>query len=50
VPIMPFSGSTGIAEFTDRDARARRRELSRDFWQDAGVKRSATVVTDQVRA
>jgi enoyl-CoA hydratase len=35
VPIMPFSGSTGIAEFTDRDARARRRELSRDFWQSA---------------
>jgi enoyl-CoA hydratase len=48
VPIMPFSGTTGIAEFTDRDARARRRELSRDFWQDRdfsqdkGVKHPAT--------
>ena len=26
VPITPFSGTTGIADFTDRDARARRRE------------------------
>jgi enoyl-CoA hydratase/carnithine racemase len=41
VPITPFSGTTGIADFTDRDARARRRELSRDFWQDRGVKQSA---------
>jgi len=40
VPITPFSGTTGIADFTDRDARARRRELSRDFWQDRGVKQS----------
>jgi enoyl-CoA hydratase len=43
VPITPFSGTTGIADFTDRDARARRRELSRDFWQDRGVTQSATV-------
>jgi enoyl-CoA hydratase/carnithine racemase len=43
VPITPFSGATGIADFTDRDARARRRELSRDFWQDRGVKQSATM-------
>ena len=42
VPITPFSGTTGIADFTDRDARARRRELSRDFWQDRGAKQSAT--------
>jgi hypothetical protein len=42
VPITPFSGTTGIADFTDRDARARRRELSRDFWQDRGVSQSAT--------
>ena len=42
VPITPFSGTTGIADFTDRDARARRRELSRDFWQDRGVTQSAT--------
>ena len=42
VPITPFSGTTGIADFTDRDARARRRELSRDFWQDSGAKHSAT--------
>src|SRR6201987_3542707 len=34
VPLTPFGGTTGIADFTDRDARARRRELSRDFWQD----------------
>ena len=42
VPITPFSGGTGIADFTDRDARAGRRELSRDFWQDSGAKHSAT--------
>ena len=42
VPITPFGGTTGIADFTDRDARARRRELSRDFWQDRGAKQSAT--------
>jgi len=42
VPITPFAGTTGIADFTDRDARARRRELSRDFWQDRAVKQSAT--------
>ena len=42
VPITPFSGTAGIADFTDRDARARRRELSRDFWQDRGVTQSAT--------
>ena len=41
VPITPFPGTSGIADFTDRDARARRRELSRDFWQDRGVKHSA---------
>jgi len=41
VPITPFPGTSGIADFTDRDARARRRELSRDFWQDRGVKKSA---------
>ncbi|MCV7400045.1 enoyl-CoA hydratase/isomerase family protein [Mycobacterium fragae] len=43
VPIMPFSGTTGIAEFTDRDARARRRELSRDFWQDRGGKQNQEI-------
>jgi enoyl-CoA hydratase/carnithine racemase len=42
VPIMPFPGSTGIAEFTDRDARARRRELSKDFWQDGRTERALT--------
>jgi enoyl-CoA hydratase len=42
VPIVPFAGSTGIAEFTDRDARARRRELSRDFWQDGRTERALT--------
>jgi enoyl-CoA hydratase/carnithine racemase len=41
VPITPFSGTTGIADFTDRDARARRRELSKDFWQDGGGKQRA---------
>jgi enoyl-CoA hydratase/carnithine racemase len=41
VPITPFGGTTGIADFTDRDARARRRELSRDFWQDREVPQSA---------
>jgi enoyl-CoA hydratase/carnithine racemase len=40
IPIMPFSGTTGIADFTDRDARARRRELSRDFWQERAVAES----------
>jgi enoyl-CoA hydratase len=42
VPIMPFAGPTGIAEFTDRDARARRRELSKDFWQDGRTERALT--------
>ena len=41
VPIMPFPGTSGIADFTDRDARARRRELSKNFWQDDQLKRSA---------
>jgi len=34
VPITPFAGTAGIAEFTDRDARERRRRLSKNFWQD----------------
>jgi enoyl-CoA hydratase len=42
VPIIPFPGTSGIADFTDRDARARRRELSKNFWQDDQLKRSAT--------
>jgi len=37
VPITPFPGTDGIADFTDRDARERRRRLSKDFWQDSGV-------------
>jgi enoyl-CoA hydratase/carnithine racemase len=41
VPIMPFPGTSGIADFTDRDARARRRELSKNFWQDDRPKHSA---------
>src|SRR5258707_943377 len=43
VPITPVAGATGIAEFTDREARARRRELSKAFWQDDGLKHSAGV-------
>lgn len=35
VPITPFSGGAGIADFTDRQARERRRKLSKDFWQHA---------------
>jgi enoyl-CoA hydratase len=41
VPIVPFPGTSGIADFTDRDARARRRELSKNFWQDDRPKHSA---------
>jgi len=37
VPITPFPGTDGIADFTDREARERRRRLSKDFWQDSGV-------------
>jgi len=43
VPITPVAGAAGIAEFTDREARARRRELSKAFWQDDGLKHSAGV-------
>ena len=35
VPITPFAGAAGISDFTDRDARERRRRLSKNFWQDA---------------
>lgn len=34
VPIAPFPRTSGIADFTDRDAREERRKLSKDFWQD----------------
>jgi enoyl-CoA hydratase len=34
VPITPFPGTSGIADFTNRDARERRRTLSKDFWQN----------------
>jgi enoyl-CoA hydratase len=34
VPITPLAGAEGIADFTDRDARERRRRLSKNFWQD----------------
>jgi enoyl-CoA hydratase len=35
VPITPFAyEAQGIQDFTDRQARANRRRLSKDFWQD----------------
>jgi enoyl-CoA hydratase len=39
VPITPIAGSSGIADFTDREARARRRELSKNFWQGEAASR-----------
>jgi enoyl-CoA hydratase/carnithine racemase len=37
VPLMPFdvaSEGKGLQDFADREARAKRYELSRTFWQD----------------
>jgi enoyl-CoA hydratase/carnithine racemase len=40
VPIQPFpTDGQGIRDFTDRNARERRRRLSKSFWQDGSVSR-----------
>lgn len=40
IPITPFGGRQGIADFTDRDARESRRKLSKHFWNDQPADRA----------
>ena len=46
VPIQPFpADGQGIRDFTDREARERRRSLSKSFWQDQSPDRQPTDVS-----